>query len=135
MTTMKEVSHEAHDLPSNRRQTDIELSGRYLFHVEDQPMLWQRRFESVGEAVQGCHDTVVRRREENGSGDGFVIDTLAGRVVCVFDGSTQDIVAGQRKLAVVQSWTAEGQEKMVSAALAREAGNDNAAVPFIWQTC
>ena len=117
MTNINEVTHEAHDLPDNRRQTDIELSGRYLCHVEDQPMLWQRRFESVGEAVQGCHDAVARRRDENGSGDGFVIDTLAGRVVCVFDGSAQ------RKLAVGQFWTAEGQEKMVSAALAREAGN------------
>lgn len=111
------------------------FTGRYISHIEDQPQLWQRRFENIGEAVQACHDAVVLQEIRNGCGDGLVVDTLAKRIVCVFDGCVKNDADGEFKLAVGKPIAPDVHDRMVEAVLAWEAYTGGEPLPFIWETC
>ncbi|GGN62652.1 hypothetical protein GCM10011349_46490 [Novosphingobium indicum] len=59
---------------------------RYISHVEDDPMVFQRYFNKLQEAVDATCMLIVDRMELNGAGDGVVYDRLDRRIVACLEG-------------------------------------------------
>lgn len=62
----------------------FEIKQRYIGHVEDAPMIWQKTSDDIIDIVTQTEAFVKRRIIENGSGVGVVIDTMENRVVSCF---------------------------------------------------
>lgn len=83
----------------------IEIGQRYLSHVEDEPMVWQKSSDDVDELIM-CTEALVRRRNmENGAGEGVVIDTMTKRITACFGmDMPSDKIEEEHVVEVVMRW-------------------------------
>lgn len=106
--------------------------GRYLGHVEDEPVLWQRQYRSMDLAEQETKACVLDRLLKNGCGDGLVLDLCSLEVLSCYHHEPDPSIG--RKLNVLRFPPPTAPEKraqMAILALHHLAGSD---VRFIWQT-
>ena len=107
--------------------------GRYIVRCEDEPAMFQNRFDNIGEAVQCAHDVVANMIFSNGCGDGVVVDSLYGSVVAVFGHGSDDHEANAEAIYVKASGQIRGMEldDLVKLVMAWENCEDRPLLPFI----
>lgn len=74
--------------------------GRYLCHCEDEPLIYTKRCDDIGEAMQETYDHVGLRLSQNGCGDGLVYDSYTRRVIAVF-GHLDTMIMGEDQVMIV----------------------------------
>ena len=62
----------------------IKIGQRYVGHVEDDPIVWQKSSDDIDEMIAHTEAMVRDRNIANGAGEGVVIDTLSNRIVACF---------------------------------------------------
>lgn len=62
----------------------MDIERRYVGHVEDEPMVWQKSSDDLDELIVCTEALVCRRNVENGAGEGVIIDTMTKRIVACF---------------------------------------------------
>lgn len=63
---------------------------RYISHVEDDPMVFQRYFNKLQEAVDATCVLIADRMDRNGAGDGVVYDRVEQRIVACMEGGVEN---------------------------------------------
>lgn len=61
-----------------------EIGQRYLSHVQDDPMIWQKSSDDIDDVIAQTEAMVRRRNIENGAGEGVVVDSMTNRIVACF---------------------------------------------------
>lgn len=84
---------------------NIELQHRYVSHIEDDPMVWQKTCDILNEILAETESMVVHRNKVNGAGEGLVIDMLDDRIVACFGMTMPDTEKEEKRvIGVVKRW-------------------------------
>lgn len=84
---------------------DNEKIARYISHVEDDPMVWQKTSDDLSEMLKDTKEFVGHRNNVNGAGEGVVIDTHTDRIVACFEiPMPDDPIEEKRVVEVVKRW-------------------------------
>lgn len=114
----------------NHRQ--IVKKGRYLGHSEDEPLLWQRQFDALGEAVEQTRSRVLDRLLQNGCGDGALLDLHSLEILtCFHHAQTPDEDADIKVGEFPAPENEAERDRMVSRILSQFGGFGG---PFVWET-
>lgn len=110
---------------------------RYLGHVEDEPLLLQFRTDDFNDACTRVREAVQQRLDQNGGGDGLVLDRYERRIVAIYGASPDcsEDTAAQTMIGrcALPDWGT--QERMVSLAQAWDRASPNGeTLDFIWNT-
>jgi cytosine/adenosine deaminase-related metal-dependent hydrolase len=115
------------------------FAGRYISHIEDDPLISSTRHDDIGEAMQRAYDQVAYRLIENGCGDGLVFDTFTDQIVSVFGAIRSCTVDGEDILSVgvLPMPDAGRQEQMrfLVRSWDRQLRGDDVHLPLVWPKC
>ena len=114
--------------------TLLQLPGRYICHIEDEPSLLSTRCDDIGQAMQHVYDHVAMRLNQNGCGDGLVFDRWTERIVAVV-GHVDTITIGGQEVIVVGTKPMPTEAEQQRMRLLVEACDRQENPPFIWNTC
>lgn len=117
----------------------LRYPGRYICHCEDEPALFSRRYDEIGEAMQAAYDHVSLCLNQNGCGDGLVFDTFLDEIVAQF-GHVKTYGSGDEELLVVGTVPLPDRARQewmswLVKAWDRDGSDNPPPLPFIWQTC
>lgn len=111
--------------------------SRYLCHCEDEPFMYSKRCNNIGEAMQEAFDHVALRMAQSGCGDGLVYDSYTRRVIAVF-GLLDTMTMGEDEVMIVGALPLppedelERMRSLVEEWDRHKPGEDQP--PFVWRT-